>query len=196
MGTGVFVPIILLQKLEPGLYAPHLPVYVLDDLREQREFLLALGESVRFLPRDLPADAPQRRYAERVVQQRLHQAEFRGRVIRAYKTRCTICSLSHGRLLDAAHIIEDAAEHGDPVVSNGLSLCKIHHAAFDVDILGITPDFTVRVNGAIPAEHDGPMLKHGLQEMEGRTLVLPDARNNWPDRGRLDLRYRRFLAAG
>lgn len=190
------VPIILLQKLEPGLYVTHVPVYVVDDLREQREFLLALDESVRFLPRDLPEDAPQRRYAERVVKQRLHQAEFRGRVIRAYKTRCAICSLNHGRLLDAAHIIEDAVDHGDPVVSNGLSLCKIHHAAFDTDILGITPDFTVRVNAQVLTERDGPMLKHGLQEMDGRPLTLPDARLSWPDRDRLDLRYKRFLAAG
>lgn len=189
------LPIILLQKLEPGLYVTHAPVFVVDDLRDQREFLLALDESVRFLPRDLPEDAPQRRYAERVVRQRLHQAEFRGRVIRAYRTQCAICTLKHGRLLDAAHIIEDATEHGTPVVSNGLSLCKIHHAAYDADLMGISPDYTVHINTEVLAERDGPMLKHGLQEMDGRTLLLPDARRSWPDRDRLEHRYARFLDA-
>jgi putative restriction endonuclease len=52
------LPIILLQRLEPGVFVTHAPVYVVDDLRDQREFLLALDESVRFLPKDLPADAP------------------------------------------------------------------------------------------------------------------------------------------
>lgn len=190
------LPIILLQWLQPGLYASHAPVYVVDDLREQREFLLALDESVRFLPRDLPEDAPQRRYAERVVRQRLHQAEFRGRVIHAYRTRCAICELKHGRLLDAAHITPDAAEQGGPLVTNGLSLCKIHHAAFDADLLGISPDYGVHINAQILAERDGPMLKHGLQEMDGRTLALPEARKSWPDRDRLAQRFARFRDAG
>ena len=189
------LPIILLQTLKPGLFVTHAPVYVVDDLRDRREFLLALDESVRFLPRDLPEDAPQRRYAERVVRQRLHQAEFRGLVIRAYNTRCTVCSLAHGRLLDAAHIIGDADDEGAPVVTNGLSLCKIHHAAYDADLMGISPDFGVRINAEVLAERDGPMLTHGLQEMEGRQLLLPDRRTSWPDRDRLAERFKKFLAA-
>ncbi len=40
------LPIILLQRLEPGLFVTHAPAYVVDDLRDQREFLLALDESV------------------------------------------------------------------------------------------------------------------------------------------------------
>lgn len=189
------LPIILLQRLEPGIFVTHAPVYVVADLRDQREFLLALDESVRFLPTDLPEDAPQRRYAERMVRQRLHQAEFRGRVIRAYRTRCTICALAHGQLLDAAHIIEDSTDEGLPIVSNGLSLCKIHHAAFDSNLLGISPDYIVRINADVLAEHDGPMLRHGLQEMNGHRLTLPAARKHWPDPDRLDRRFSSFLAA-
>ena len=189
------LPIILLQQLEPGLFVTHAPVYVVDDLRERREFLLALDESVRFLPRDLPENAPQRRYAERQVRHRLHQAEFRGRVIRAYRTRCAICALGHGQLLDAAHIIEDIADEGQPIVSNGLSLCKIHHAAFDANLLGISPDYVVRINAEVLAEQDGPMLRHGLQEMNGHTLLLPATRQQWPDPDRLDRRFAAFVAA-
>jgi predicted restriction endonuclease len=44
-------------------------------------------------------------------------------------------------LLDAAHIVMDADEQlGQPIVSNGLPLTKIHHAAFDVHLIGIDPD--------------------------------------------------------
>lgn len=185
------VPIILLRKVRDGVYVPHAPVYVVADLVDKREFLLALDESVRFLDaRGL--DSPERRYAERIVRQRLHQAEFRGHVIAAYDTRCAVCRLRHGELLDAAHITADRDEQGLPAVSNGLSLCKIHHAAFDMNLLGISPDCRIHIAHAILAEIDGPMLKHGLQEMHGEPLTLPRARRDRPDPARLERRFAEF----
>jgi predicted restriction endonuclease len=50
--------------------------------------------------------------------------------------KCAVCSLRHGELLDAAHIIGDGKPDGIPIVPNGLSLCKIHHAAYDTNLLG------------------------------------------------------------
>jgi putative restriction endonuclease len=48
-----------------------------------------------------------------------------------------------------------------------LALCKIHHAAFDQDLLGIRPDLVVVVRRDVQAATDGPMLTHGLQAMDG-----------------------------
>ena len=76
---------------------------------------------------------------------RLHQRSFRERVLRAYQNQCTLCRLRHKELLDAAHIIADSEDSGEPVIQNGLSLCKIHHAAYDKHILGITPDYIIKV---------------------------------------------------
>ena len=76
--------------------------------------------------------------------------------------------------MDAAHITPDSAERGEPIVSNGLALCKIHHAAFDRNILGISPDYQVHIRQDILEEEDGPMLKHGIQEMQGRSLFCQD----------------------
>jgi putative restriction endonuclease len=188
-------PLILLRKIDPGVFVPIFPVYVVADDRASRQFVIALDEGLRLLGDPLHLTADQRRYADRVVRQRLHQPEFRGRVIRAYATRCTICSLRHGELLDAAHIVEDSHELGHAVVSNGLSLCKIHHAAFDRQLLGIDTQFTVHVNRDLLEEVDGPMLKHGLQEMHQRRLELPTTRRDWPDRDRLAHRWAAFLAA-
>jgi putative restriction endonuclease len=99
-------------------------------------------------------------------------------------------------LLDAAHIIEDGSVGGDPVVSNGLALCKIHHAAYDRNIVGISPDLVVRVNEEVLHEVDGPMLKHGLQDFHGQPLrVLPTRKVDQPDRQRLAVRFDRFTAA-
>ena len=54
---------------------------------------------------------------------------------------------------------------GSQIVPNGLALCKIHHAAYDSNIVGIRPDLIVEIQPKILAEVDGPMLRHGLQEM-------------------------------
>ena len=55
--------------------------------------------------------------------------------------------LPEPRLLDAAHIFMDVDEQvGQPVISNGLPLTKIHHAAFDAHLIGIDPDFRIHVS--------------------------------------------------
>jgi len=169
---------------------------VVGDDMHQRRFTLALDESLRFLAHAGQDSIAERRYAERIARYRLHQAEFRGRVLRAYETRCAVCTLRHGRLLDAAHIIGDRETGGDPVVPNGLSLCKIHHAAFDTNLLGVSPEYEVRIDRALLAETDGPMLLHGLQEMHGRVLTLPSRRQDRPDRDRLAQRWAAFGQAG
>ncbi|HVF03654.1 MAG TPA: HNH endonuclease [Frankiaceae bacterium] len=187
------LPVILLRKIKPGVFLPVFPVYVIGDDPKRRQFLVALDESLRFLSNPLSPTDAERRYAARVVQQRLHQPEFRVRVINAYASRCTVCSLRHPNLLDAAHITSDREEAGVPVVPNGLSLCKIHHAAYDRDILGISPDLEVHINPRVLAEEDGPMLQHGLKDMHGRRISTPRKRADHPDRDRLDARFRRFL---
>lgn len=186
------LPVILLRKIDNGIYVPVFPTYVVADDIENRQFILALDESLRFLANPLSPSAAEKRYAERVVRARLHQPEFRGRVIRAYRATCAICSLKHADLLDAAHIIGDSEEGGDPIVTNGLSLCKIHHAAYDRNLLGISPDYTVHLDKELLDEVDGPMLRHGLQEMHGRSLIVPVKRNELPDRERLSVRFERF----
>ena len=133
-------------------------------------------------------------YAARIVQQRVHQPAFRAQVMLAYGGQCTVCSLKHPELLDAAHIIEDGKPGGDPVVTNGLSLCKIHHAAYDRRLLGISPDYVVHINKDLLDEVDGPMLRHGLQEMHGRALVTPARLVDRPDPSRLEQRYSTFMA--
>ena len=82
--------------------------------------------------------------------------------MRAYRTRCAMCRLRHGELLDGAHILEDRHERGLPEVPNGLALCKIHHSAYDLNILGIDPEYRVHVSEKVLDEHDGPMLRYGI----------------------------------
>jgi putative restriction endonuclease len=115
--------------------------------------------------------------------------------MRAYDQRCAMCSLRHVSLLDAAHILRDRHPQGIAAVSNGMALCKIHHAAYDQNLLGIRPDLVVQVRNDILEEFDGPMLRHGLQEMAGVRLTTPRARVEKPDRDAVEERYEEFLAA-
>ncbi len=189
------LPIILLRTIRAGVFVPVFPVYVVADDLANRRFVLALDESLRFVADPLHLKPIEREYAVRAIKQRLHQPEFRGRILLAYQQRCTVCGLKHGQLLDAAHIISDNKPHGIPVVENGLSLCKIHHAAYDADMLGISPDYDVRINRELMTEVDGPMLRYGLQEMDGRPLALPKRRADYPSKERLAERFDEFRTA-
>src|SRR5262249_10191915 len=122
-----------------------------------------------------------RAYVTLTTQHRLHQQSFRMRVIHAYRKCCTICRLKHEELLDAAHILPDGHPKGEPWVCNGLALCKLHHAAFDSNILGVRPDLVVEVRDDVLEETDGPMLQHGIKEChEKKLLVLPALRELRP----------------
>ena len=141
-------------------------------------------------------DEGRRRYVTALVSQRLHQQGFRERVLDAYGQQCSLCRLRHDKLLDAAHIIPDGEPGGEPVVENGIALCKLHHAAFDGFFLGIRPDYVIQVRGEILEEHDGPMLLHGLQGLHGNKILLPRSARQRPDRHRLEVTYNRYLKSG
>jgi putative restriction endonuclease len=98
--------------------------------------------------------------------------------------------------LDAAHIIYDSDDLGEPIVNNGLSLCKIHHAAFDSNIIGVTPDYNLVVRGDVLGEFDGPMLRYGIQQLHEQKIILPKSKKLWPDQNRLEIRYKRFREVG
>ena len=188
------VPLVYFQGVHTGSYVPVYPVYVVGDDLERRTFAIALDQSVTFFDDPMNLAEPQRSYAERLVHQRLHQPMFRARVITAYDRSCAVCRLKHPDLLDAAHILPDATIGGVPRVTNGLALCKIHHAAYDRNLMGITPDYEVRINADLLAEVDGPMLRHGLQDMHGTVIGVPTRRNEHPSREALAVRFDEFVA--
>lgn len=189
------LPIIWFVGVSSGLYEPIYPVWVVGDNAAKHEFTLALDAAQRTFDPLSDKEEDIRRYMERVTKQRLHQRVFRTQVLHAYEGRCAVCNLGHAELVDAAHIIGDGQPLGQAIVPNGLAMCKIHHAAFDSRILGIRPDsLTLHIRQDILDEVDGPMLRHGLQDMHDRKLIkLPRSRAARPDPARLESRYSDFL---
>ena len=195
-------PLVFCYRTMPGSYLVSYPVFVQADHPGQLSFEVFVDDDIRlshYIAEDAVeplADAQaRRRYITSVTKHRLHQAAFRDRVLAAYESRCALCRLGHAGLLDAAHIVPDTEPDGHPLVSNGLSLCKIHHAAYDQNFLGIRPDFKVEVKLKLLDEVDGPMLQHGIKAMHGAQIVLPRAKVNRPDPGMLEWRFERFLSA-
>jgi putative restriction endonuclease len=80
----------------------------------------------------------------------------------------------------------------EPTVRNGLSLCSIHHRAFDQSLVGVSPDYIVQVSRRLLEDEDGPMLDL-LKGFHNIPLHLPERERDRPDRERLELRYERFL---
>ena len=179
------------------MYDPIFPCYVTADVPSALAFHLTPDlESLRPIAEAAPPQLEvQRAYAMRAVKVRLHQRRFRELVVGAYKCRCSVCTLGHWQLLDAAHILPDREERGFAEIPNGLALCRIHHAAFDANILGVDADHRVHIRGDALEEHDGPMLKHGLQEMHGQLITVPRDSRLQPRLEYLEERFARFRAA-
>ncbi len=139
-----------------------------------------------------------RRYVTVETQRRLHQQSFRSRVLHVYHESCAICRLRHPELLEAAHILSDKHPEGQPVIPNGIALCKLHHAAFDSNILGIRPrdaDCIIEVRRDVLEEEDGPMLQQGLQAIHGQALHVPRPTEFKPYKHRLEIKYEEFRKA-
>lgn len=191
------VPLVYFVGSRPGWYRALYPAYVTGNDTSSRRIVLSIGRMTGSLDDpepSLPADPIERRYAVREAKVRLHQARFRGVVLPAYADRCAICTLKELRLLDAAHITADASTHGEAAVSNGISLCSIHHRAFDQNLVGVSPDYLVRVSPRLLDDEDGPMLEL-LKQFDGTRIHLPRRSEQHPDRERLAARFDRFLAA-
>ena len=193
------LPLIYFHGVDKGLYRPFWPAVIAEDHPADLHVAVALYEGA-VAGADLAVShrvtaVPERSYARRLTLQRLHQAAFRERVLRAYQSCCAVCRLRHVELLDAAHIVPDSDPRSLPVVENGVSLCKMHHAAFDHQILGIRPDLIIEIRPDILEEVDGPMLRHGLQAVHGQPLILPRRTADRPNVLFIEERYIAFREA-
>jgi putative restriction endonuclease len=190
------VPVLYFLGVAPQRYTLVWPTYIVNWSGTELKAQLAFGSPVSTATVWTSPSAPERRYGLRLVRQRLHQATFREAVLAAYGNRCAISGLPEPRLLDAAHIVADADEHlGQPVVTNGLPLSKLHHAAFDANLIGIDPDLRIHISDVLLSMNDGPMFEQGIKAVEGRAIRLPLRERDRPDRDRLAERFARFEAS-
>lgn len=187
------LPLLYFEGVAKGRYLPSAAAII-----EDHPQTLTFG--VQLMPIEAAAigtvnaaslDPNTRRHYMSLVQRRAGQARFRETVLNAYASKCTLCRLKHRELLDAAHIVS-WSDGGTHHVTNGLSMCKIHHAAYDANIVGVRPDGIAEVRRDILEETDGPMLRHGLQEIHGSRLLLPRSKEKRPSPEALEQRWETF----
>jgi putative restriction endonuclease len=193
------LPLIYLYGVVPGEYIPVWPVFIVGDDPANLSFRVDVDDKNVISDKDLlikgTGSEDKRRYITVETQHRLHQQSFRLRILRAYRERCAICHLQHEELLEAAHIVSDKHPLGEPIIPNGLALCKLHHAAFERNILGISPDYVIDIRRDILEETDGPMLKYGLQQIQGQSINTPKTPDWKPSRDLLAIRFDEFRKA-
>lgn len=194
-------PLVYLYGFEPGKYLATYPVYIIGDDPSNLIFKVAVDDAVPTfeyaetnVSRQIAEVSDARHaYLTATVKVRLFQHAFREKVLDAYQSQCAFCRLRHRELLDAAHIIPDNVPESKMTIDNGISLCKLHHAAYDSFILGITPDYIIRVREDVLEEEDGPVLQHGLKGLHNTKLILPSLKNHYPSREALEWRYSQFM---
>ena len=104
----------------------------------------------------------------------VRRAGFRQAVMRIYDYTCAVCALnirasSGESVTDAAHIIPFSVSYNDDI-RNGMSLCKLHHWAFDAGLISVSETYQVIVSPAM-TEH-GPTASM-LARLRDRQIWLP-----------------------
>jgi len=151
------LPLIYFYALIPGIYQILYPCYLMEwnpqnlfctvaigsqfELAQSSEVLEIAAQYELAKPSEVRTTTPpiERRYSTIEAKVRLHQAEFRELILSAYGRRCSVSGLPIPELLQAAHIIPDHDERGQPDITNGICLSILHHTAYDRNLLGINP---------------------------------------------------------
>jgi len=107
-----------------------------------------------------------------VTQRSVRRPRFAEEVLRAYAYQCAVCGFD-GALgrnpvgIEAAHV-RWHSQAGPDVVANGLALCALHHALFDLGVLGLTAERRIRVSDPYVARSEAG---RGVVLLAGRSLI-------------------------
>ncbi|MBT3209467.1 MAG: HNH endonuclease [Bacteroidetes bacterium] len=75
------------------------------------------------------------------VKKKIRDNSFKSRVLTSYSNHCAFCGIQL-KLIDAAHIVP-VQHDGTDETSNGISLCAIHHRAFDRNLVTFNSDYQI-----------------------------------------------------
>lgn len=85
--------------------------------------------------------AAERQTAVVNVKKKIRDNSFKSRVLTSYSNHCAFCGVQL-KLIDAAHIVP-VQHDGTDETSNGISLCALHHRAFDRNLVTFNADYQI-----------------------------------------------------
>ena len=111
----------------------------------------------------------------------VRSAGFRRAIMKIYEYTCAICELnirasSGESATDAAHIIPFSVSYNDDI-RNGVSLCKLHHWAFDTGLISLDDDYQVIVSPSMSEQ--GPTASM-LTQLRDKRIWLPRDGEHYP----------------
>jgi putative restriction endonuclease len=110
----------------------------------------------------------------RTVRLRSRRRGFAEEVLRAYAYQCAMCgfdgALGHYPVaIEAAHV-RWHSQQGPDEIANALALCALHHALFDLGVLGVTEDRRIRVSSLYVARNEAGQA---VDSLAGKPLLTP-----------------------
>ena len=127
---------------------------------------------------------PARQLVVSQITRKYRALDFRKRVLGAYGHRCAFCGIQLN-LVDAAHIVPVADNASTDDTTNGIALCKLHHAAFDRNLLSVNESFKIELSNVERARLQSENRHGGLPEFRKNlkpVIILPSDRRDYPDR--------------
>jgi len=116
------------------------------------------------------------------IAKKFRATDFRKRVLVAYENRCAACGVQL-ELIDAAHIIPVAASTSTDETKNGIALCKLHHAAFDRNLISFNERYKIEISNSEISRLTAINLIGGINEFKQQlrtAIILPADRRDYP----------------
>ncbi len=112
---------------------------------------------------------------------KIREPGFRRAIMRIYNYTCAVCelqilTLNGESVTEAAHIIPFSKSNNDDV-RNGISLCKLHHWAFDRYLFSVDTSYKVVVSDLMTEQ--GP-TEWKLATLNGKGILLPEREELYP----------------
>ena len=154
-------------------------VYLLD-FKQAIESLITKGQRVTEYERLLISEV-ERPFSHREPtasipeEESIRSAGFRQAIMGLYDYTCAVCRLRTVTMdgesaTDAAHIIPFHISHSNDL-RNGISLCKLHHWAFDRGLISLSETYQVFVSPLVVEQ--GPM-EWRLTKLRDKSILLPE----------------------
>jgi len=116
------------------------------------------------------------------IAKRFRENDFKKRVLGAYQNRCSVCGIQLN-LIDAAHIIPVAVDTSTDETRNGIALCKLHHSAYDRNLISFDERYKIELSTSEVARLTAQNLIGGLKEFKKHlktAIILPSDRRDYP----------------
>ncbi|MDE0084298.1 MAG: HNH endonuclease [Candidatus Poribacteria bacterium] len=128
-------------------------------------------------------------------EKKIREHGFRRTIMRIYDYTCAVCklqilTLNGESVTEAAHIIPFNRSNNDDV-RNGISLCKLHHWAFDRYLFSVDESYIITVSDLMTEK--GP-TEWKLTTLNGKGILLPKLEELYPAQEALAWHRKKMLS--